>query len=88
MASRLAITDALSVVTSLNPYCLDNTQAAREVFVKSGPTAKELFVYNGATMVADLPVSGHAQIYAENKPTGRMVIRTAGPFQHGRHSRR
>ena len=64
---------------------LDNTQATREVFVKSGPTAGELFLYNGATMVADLHIRGQAQIYAENIPAGMQpgsVLLTAYDTGH------
>lgn len=49
---------------------IDNTQATREVFTKSSPTAGELFLYNGSTMVADLHISGQASIFASNSSAG------------------
>ncbi|WP_428486556.1 beta strand repeat-containing protein [Rhodopila sp.] len=40
------------------------TQATDEVFVRRGPTAGELYLYNGTVMVADLLISGQTNIYA------------------------
>jgi hypothetical protein len=49
---------------------LNNTQATREIFSKSSPTAGQLFLYNGSTMVADIHISGQAHIYATDIPPG------------------
>ncbi|MDR3535605.1 MAG: hypothetical protein P4L71_03810 [Acetobacteraceae bacterium] len=49
---------------------LDAVQATQEVFAKSAPTAGELFLYNGSTLVADLHISGQANIYAADTPAG------------------
>jgi len=42
---------------------LVNIATTSEIFAKSSPTAGELFLYNGATKVADLHISGAANIY-------------------------
>ncbi len=53
---------------------LDVVRAATsEMFVKSSPRAGELFVYNGSTVVADLHISGQANIYAE-KQVGSVLL--------------
>lgn len=49
---------------------LNTTQATEEVFAKSTPTAGELFLYNGSTLVADMHISGQAHIYASIVPPG------------------
>lgn len=59
----------LAPITDFGPtssITLFNTQATSEVFAKSSPTAGELFLYNGSTPVADLHISGQANIYASN----------------------
>ncbi len=47
---------------------LDDVVATQEVFTKTAPTAGELFLYNGSTLVADLHISGQAHIYASYMP--------------------
>ena len=42
-------------------------------FVKSSPTAGELFLYNGSTVVADLHISGQSTLFVSYDPT-------VGPF--------
>jgi hypothetical protein len=43
---------------------LDDTQATSEVFAKTSSTAGDLMLFNGATEVASLQISGAAHIYA------------------------
>jgi len=70
----------LAPITDFGPtssITLLNTQATSEVFAKSSPTAGELFLYNGATPVADLHISGQANIYASNpspSPFGSILL--------------
>ncbi len=67
---------------------LNATQATREVFAKSAPTAGELFLYNGSQLVADLHISGQARIYATNTPAGALpgsVTLTAYDTGHAVH---
>jgi hypothetical protein len=64
---------------------LNNTQATSDIFVKSAPTAGELFLYNGTTLVADLHISGQAHIYASNIAPGLVpgsVLITAHDTGH------
>jgi hypothetical protein len=59
---------------------LDNTQATAEMFAKTSPTAGELFLYNGSTVVADLHISGQSNLYAGYDPSasnsGAVTIST------------
>ena len=43
---------------------LNDTSATSAIFTNSGPKADELLLYDGATTVADLHISGQAHIYA------------------------
>nr|WP_294520765.1 hypothetical protein [uncultured Rhodopila sp.] len=64
---------------------LNDTHATSEVFAKSGPTAGELFLYDGSALVADLHISGQAHIYAQQTPvagSGDSVVLTAYDSGH------
>lgn len=52
------------------------SQNPREVFVKSGPTAGELFIYEGSSKMVDLHISGQSNIYASygDKGGGGVVL--------------
>ena len=69
---------------SSSSITLNNTQATREVFVQSAPTAGELFLYNGSALVADMHISGQAKIFASFTPSGSSgsVTLTASDTGH------
>jgi hypothetical protein len=57
----------LAPITGFNAasaITLYDTQATSEVFAKTSPTAGDLMLYNGATEVASLQISGASHIYA------------------------
>jgi len=58
------------------------TQNPREVFVKSGPTAGELFVYEGSSKMVDLHISGQSNIYASSGVGSGSVLLTAYDTGH------
>lgn len=62
---------------------LNNTIATSDVFAKSSPTAGELFLYNGTQLVADMHVSGQAQIYASYNPSGSAPSVTLTAYDTG-----
>jgi hypothetical protein len=47
---------------------LYDTQATSEVFAKTSPTVGDLMLYNGATEVASLQISGASHVYASIVP--------------------
>ncbi len=49
---------------------LANTLATRMVLNETGGSLQEVVLYNGATEVADLKISGPAQVYAEQQMAG------------------
>ena len=67
---------------STSSISLYNTQATSEVFAKTAPTAGELSLYNGTTLVADLHISGQANIYASYNPVGEGTV-TLTPYDTG-----
>lgn len=58
---------------STSSVTLDSTKSTSFDFVKSSPTAGELFLYNGSTVVADLHISGQSTLFVSYDPT-------VGPF--------
>ncbi len=48
----------------------DDTQATSAVFEKSAATAGQFLLYDGASLVADVSISGQAHIYASDTPNG------------------
>jgi hypothetical protein len=63
---------------------LYNTQATSEVLEKLGGSIHEVFLYNGASLVADLKISGVSQLYAQDLgagPAGHVLL-SAVPSSH------
>jgi hypothetical protein len=94
-SAHLSIGDGAPVSTALqflapitafgatSAITLENTQATSEVFNHTSPTAGELFLYNGTTLVADLHISGQAQIYAADSAAGAPPSVTLTAFDTG-----
>lgn len=57
-------------------------QNPREVFVKSGPAAGELFIYEGSNKMVDLHISGQPNIYASSGVGSGSVLLTAYDTGH------
>lgn len=62
---------------------ISDTQATSATFTKLAPTAGEMFVYNGAVKVADVHISGQAQIYASLLSNGGVPSVLLTPYDTG-----
>jgi hypothetical protein len=60
---------------------VDNTVATAEVFAKTSLTSGDLMLFNGATEVANLHISGAMNIYAQNV-AGAVVLTSTDPGAH------
>lgn len=58
------------------------TQNPHEVFVKSAPTAGELFIYEGKSALVHIHVSGQETLYASNAPSPGSMLLTAYDTGH------
>ena len=60
-------------VTGTSDITLNHTQATSEAVARNGGSLSEVFLYNGATEVADLKIHSVADLYAVNSVSGGSV---------------